>query len=139
MLNKVQLIGYVGKDPELRTCPDGTRTMRFSLATSESYTTKNNERKTDVEWHQVKIFRASDYLKNNISKGKLLYVEGKLKTETFNAKNGEKKSYTCIYALNVKLLNDKSSGNNNEKQPSSFESTLHLSGDTRSRFGDIPF
>lgn len=133
MLNKVQLIGYVGKDPELRTCPDGTGLMRFTLATSESYSTRNNERKTDVEWHNIKIFRASDYLKNAIAKGKLLYIEGKIKTENFVTNKGEKKSLTFIYALNVKILNEKSSEkSNNGNSYTQTSNTLHLSD-------EIPF
>lgn len=133
MLNKVQLIGYVGKDPELRTCPDGTGLMRFTLATSESYSTRNNERKTDVEWHNIKIFRASDYLKTAIAKGKLLYIEGKIKTENFVTSKGEKKSLTFIYALNVKILNEKSSEkSNNGNSYTQTSNTLHLSD-------EIPF
>ena len=132
MLNKVHLIGYVGKDPELRTCPDGTGLMRFSLATSESYSTRNNEKKTDIEWHNIKIFRANDYLKNYISKGKLLYIEGKIKTENYTTNKGEKKSMTFIYALNVKILSEKpASSLNNTKQVQN-SNTLHLSD-------EIPF
>lgn len=132
MLNKVQLIGYVGKDPELRTCPDGTGLMRFSLATSESYSTRNNEKKTDIEWHNIKIFRANDYLKNYISKGKLLYIEGKIKTENYTTNKGEKKSMTFIYALNVKIISEKpASSLNNTKQVQN-SNTLHLSD-------EIPF
>ena len=133
MLNKVQLIGYVGKDPELRTCPDGTGLMRFTLATSESYNTRDNNRKTDVEWHNIKIFRVSDYLKTYIAKGKLLYIEGKIKTENFTTNKGDKKSITCIYALNVKILNENSSEKqNNINNYSKTSNTLHLNN-------EIPF
>lgn len=132
MLNKVHLIGYVGKDPELRTCPDGTGLMRFSLATSESYSTRNNERKTDVEWHNIKIFKVSDYLKNSIAKGKLLYIEGKIKTENFKTNKGESKSITFIYALNVKILNEKSSNTVTNSAPKNITNTLHLND-------EIPF
>lgn len=132
MLNKVHLIGYVGRDPELRTCPDGTGMMRFSLATSESYSTRNNERKTDVEWHNIKIFRVNDYLKNSIAKGKLLYIEGKIKTERFNTNRGESKSITVIYASNVKILNEKSSNTDTYSEPNKITNTLHLND-------EIPF
>ena len=134
MLNKVHLIGYVGKDPELRNCPDGMEIMRFSFATSESYSMRNKEKKTDVEWHNIKIFRVSDYLKSVISKGKLLYIEGKIKTENFTTNKGEKKSITFIYASNVKVLRDKSSENSIDSYNQSNKSThtLHLND-------EIPF
>ena len=133
MLNKVQLIGYVGKNPELRTCPDGTGMMRFSLATSETYNNRNNERRTDVEWHNIKVFKVSDYLKTYVTKGKLLYVEGKIKTDNFTSNKGEKRSVTFIYALNIKILSEKSSAtqNNTNSYPQN-SNTLHLSD-------EIPF
>lgn len=113
MLNKVHLIGYVGKDPEIRMCPDGSVLMKFSLATSENYVTKAKEKKTLTEWHNIKVFNANDFQKNNITKGKLVYVEGKIKTETYTTKTNETKSIVSIYAYNIRILSDKS---NKEQQ-----------------------
>lgn len=120
MLNKVHLIGYVGKDPEVRMCPDGTSLMKFSLATSESFITKTKEKKTVTEWHNIKVFNATDFQKSNITKGKLLYVEGKIKTETYTTKSNETKSIVSIYAYTIRILNDKTQSStqmNNEYIP----------------------
>jgi len=119
MLNKVHLIGYVGKDPEVRMCPDGTALMKFSLATSESFLTKTKEKKTTTEWHNIKVFNANDFQKKNITKGKLVYVEGKIKTETYTTKTNETKSIVSIYAYNIRILSDKS--NNQQQTCASYE------------------
>lgn len=113
MLNKVHLIGYVGKNPEVRMCPDGTALMKFSLSTSDSFVTKTKEKKTLTEWHNIKVFNANDFQKKNITKGKLIYVEGKIRTETYTTKSNETKSFVSIYAYNIKILSDKS---NNQQQ-----------------------
>lgn len=130
MLNKVHLIGHVGKDPEIRMCPDGTSLMKFSLATSENFVTKTKEKKTTTEWHQIKLFNATDFHKKNISKGKLIYVEGKIKTETYTTKNNETKSMVSIYAYNIRILNDKSQ---------SSAPNLCAYEEKESRFREIPF
>ena len=130
MLNKVHLIGYVGKDPEVRMCPDGTALMKFSLATSESFVTKTNEKKTITEWHNIKVFNATDFQKNNIIKGKLLYVEGKIKTETYTTKSNETKSIVSIYAYNIRILNEKSQ---------SSTPNLYSNENKEQHYGDIPF
>lgn len=113
MLNKVQLIGYVGKDPEIRKCQDGSDLMTFSVATTESYKDKSGEYKIVTDWHNIKLFRVSDYLKNNICKGRLVYIEGKIKTETFTSKMNEKRSITNIHALDIKLLGATTSAHTN--------------------------
>ena len=130
MLNKVHLIGYVGKDPELRMCPDGTALMKFSLATSESFVTKTKEKKTITEWHNIKVFNATDFQKSNITKGKLLYVEGKIKTETYTTKSNETKSMVSIYAYNIRILNEKSQ---------SSTPNLYSNENREQHYGDIPF
>ena len=125
MLNKVHLIGYVGKDPEVRMCPDGSTLLKFSVATSDNFVTKNKEKKVITEWHQIKLFNTNEFLRKGISKGKLVYVEGKLKTESYTTNNNENRKVVTVYAYNVRILSEKSQINE-DKQPSS--PNIHLNG-----------
>lgn len=104
MLNKVQLIGRVGKDPEVRKCQNGSDLMTFSLATSEAFKDKNGEYKDVTEWHNIKLFKATSYHINNIAKGRLLYVEGKIQSETYQNKQGQTNTAYNILAYTVKIL-----------------------------------
>lgn len=111
MLNKVHLIGDVVKDPDIRMCSDGSALMKFSIQTTDNFTTKANEKKALTETHQIKMFNANDFLRKNISKGKMVYVEGKIKTDTYTTGNNEIRSAVTINAYTIKVLGDKTKGN----------------------------
>mgnify|MGYP001131661121 CR=1 FL=1 len=90
-LNKVILVGNVGRDPEVRPLPDGSEVASFSLATSESWKDKNtNERIEKTEWHKIVIF--NEYLvnlvKNNVKKSMKLYIEGQIQTKKWTDSGG---------------------------------------------------
>jgi single-strand DNA-binding protein len=84
-VNKVILIGNLGKDPEVRALENGAKLARFSIATSESYTDKNtNEKKEITEWHNIVVWRGlADVAENYLKKGMKVYVEGKLRTRSW--------------------------------------------------------
>lgn len=109
MLNKVQLIGRVGKDPELKYMQNGDAVCNFSIATTESWKDKNSgEKRETTEWHRIQIFRklgeiAGQYLK----KGSLVYIEGKIKTREYTDKEGVKRYVTEITADEMKMLGKK--------------------------------
>jgi single-strand DNA-binding protein len=89
MLNKVILIGTLGKDPEIRSTGSGKKVANLSLATSESYKDKNGERVETTEWHDIAFWGASaDVIEKYLKKGSKLYVEGKIKTEKYE-KDGQ--------------------------------------------------
>jgi single-strand DNA-binding protein len=105
MLNKVTLIGHLGKDPELRNISSGATVTRFSLATSERYKDKDGNIQTQTEWHNIVLWRdqaemAAKYLK----KGMLVYVEGKITSRSWDDKDGNKRYITEIVANSFKLL-----------------------------------
>lgn len=88
-LNKVHLIGRLGRDPEVRYMPNGDAVCNFSLATDESWKDKNGQRQTKTEWHAVTLYRrlaeiAGQYLK----KGSQVYLEGKIQSRKYTDKNG---------------------------------------------------
>ena len=104
-VNKVILVGNVGKDPEIRHLDSNVSVANFPLATSESYTNKAGEKVTTTEWHNIVCWRSSaTYAENYIRKGSQLYVEGKIKTRTYDAPDGSKRYVTEIYTDSMQLL-----------------------------------
>ncbi|MDR1333463.1 MAG: single-stranded DNA-binding protein [Holosporales bacterium] len=98
-LNKVTLIGNLGKDPDIRFMPDGTRVASFSLATSEIWRDKTTgERKDKTEWHRVTIFndRLAEIIEKYVRKGTKLYIEGQLQTRKWTDQAGIEKYITEI-------------------------------------------
>lgn len=99
-VNKVILIGNVGKEPEIKVFDSGSKVCNFSLATSETYTTRNGEKATNTEWHNIKCMmpKLVDIIEKYVTKGMQLYVEGKIVTETWN--EGENKKYKTVIVIN---------------------------------------
>jgi single-strand DNA-binding protein len=98
-LNKVILIGRVGKDPEIRFFQDGTKVANFSVATSESWKDKTTgERKEKTEWHRINIINENlaSIVEQYVKKGNLLYIEGQLQTRKWNDQNGQERYSTEI-------------------------------------------
>ena len=110
-VNKVILIGNLGKDPEVRTLDSGVKVANFSLATTESYKNRNGERVENTEWHNIVLWRglaevADTYLK----KGNQVYIEGKIRTRSWDDKDGNKRYTTEILADNMTMLGSRQNG-----------------------------
>ena len=106
-LNKVQLIGHLGQDPDLRYLPtSGQPVASFSIATDEAFTGNDGTRQERVEWHQVVVFgKAAESCKEYLKKGRQVYVEGRLRTREFEAKNnGGKRQRTEVIAQRIQFL-----------------------------------
>jgi single-strand DNA-binding protein len=111
-LNKVQLIGNLGGDPDFQILEGNIPVAKFSLATSEIYKDKYGVNQTITDWHSIVCWRGlADLAKNYLSKGSLVYVEGKLKTRSFDDNDGSKKYVTEIIAEQLILLDKKTNGN----------------------------
>jgi single-strand DNA-binding protein len=109
MINKVILLGNVGKDPDVRHLDNNATVARFSLATSESYKNKNGEKVTNTEWHNIVAWRNhAEFAGKYIKKGTLLYVEGKIRTRSWDDKDGNKRYTTEIEVENFQLLSRRS-------------------------------
>ena len=105
MLNKVQLIGRLGKDPEVKYTPDGTMITKFNIATDESWKDRNGERVQKTEWHRIVVWgKLAEICSKYLVKGKLVFVDGKLQTQTWDDKDGNKRSMTQIVAREMKML-----------------------------------
>lgn len=105
-VNKVILIGNLGKDPEIRVLENGTKMARFSVATSERYTDKTTgERKTITDWHDIVLWRGlADVAEKFLKKGRKVYIEGRLKTRSWQDESGVTKYITEVVGDNLTML-----------------------------------
>jgi len=127
MINKVILVGNVGQDPDVRYLDDSTPVCTLRLATSESYRNKNGERVSTTEWHNVVLWRGlAEIAKQYVRKGSQLYVEGKLRTRSWEDKDKVKRYTTEIVADVMQFLG--------RKQDGSEDSSPHSSSDTGAGF-----
>jgi single-strand DNA-binding protein len=148
-VNKVILIGNLGKDPETRYMPNGDAVTNITLATTETWKDKNGEKQEKTEWHRVTFYRklaeiAGEYLK----KGRPVYVEGRLETRKWTDKSGAERYTTEIIANDMKMLGSKpgsASFDSGEREESSYAPSSSAKVPARTNTGfddmddDIPF
>ena len=104
-VNKVILVGNLGKDPEVRSLESGTKVASFSLATSESYKNKDGQKVDQTEWHNVVMWRGlAEVAEKYLKKGSQIYLEGKIRTRTWDDKEGNKRYTTEIIADTFTML-----------------------------------
>lgn len=110
--NKVQLIGNVGNNPEIRTLESGKKVASFSLATNDHYRNSNGDKIQDTQWHNLVAWgKTAEIIENHVGKGKEIAVEGKLSSRSYEDKDGMKRYITEITVSEILLLGSKSSGN----------------------------
>ncbi len=113
-INKVILVGHLGKDPEVRHLDGGVTVASFPLATSETYN-KDGRKIEQTEWHNIVMWRGlAEVASKYLQKGKLVYIEGKLRTRSFEDKEGHKKYTTEVVAENFTMLGRKSDFDNGQ-------------------------
>ena len=124
-VNKVIVIGNLGANPEVRALPSGQNVANFSLATTERFTDRNGAKQERTDWHRIVAFgRLADTCERFLSKGRQVYVEGRLTTRQYEAKDGSGKRYrTEIVARQLRLLGNRTNGDSPKAEAS----------------GDIPF
>ena len=125
-VNRVILLGNLGKDPEIRSTPDGREIANFSLATTESWKDKSTgERKDKTEWHQIVVFNQGlvGIVKNYVKKGAKLYIEGQLQTRKWTDKSGIDKYITEIVLQNYNSTLQIVGSNKTEEKPKEEEKT----------------
>ncbi|MEZ5002113.1 MAG: single-stranded DNA-binding protein [Chitinophagales bacterium] len=129
-VNKVILIGHLGKDPEVRHLDGNNVVANFPIATSESYTTKEGNRVEQTEWHNIVLWRKlAEIAEKYIKKGSLVYIEGRLRTRSWDDKDGNKKYITEIVGTSMQMLDKKDgSGSSSDAQ--------HYSGHSSSSSND---
>jgi single-strand DNA-binding protein len=123
-VNRVILIGNLGKDPEVRSLEGGVKVANFSLATTETYKGKNGEKVDQTEWHNIVLWRGlAEVAETYLKKGNTIFIEGKIRTRDWTDKDGNKRYTTEIVADNMVMLGgrrDQQSGgeyNNGPQKP----------------------
>jgi single-strand DNA-binding protein len=137
MVNKAILIGRLGKDPEVRYTPDGTMVTNFNLATDEQWKDKNGEKVQKTEWHRIVTFgKLAEICGNYLVKGKLIFIEGRIQTRSWEDKDGVKRFTTEIIANNMQMLDSKGQ---NKADESSSDSISSNSASSSTPMDDVPF
>lgn len=135
MLNKVQLIGRLGGDPEVRYTKSGSAFCNFSIATSKKYKGPNGEPKEETEWHRIITWeRLAEVCGEYLHKGSLVFIEGEIKSETYADKEGVNRTAFKIKAYTMLMLDSKKERDNAEKN----KKTDIFCGSGNNE-GDIPF
>ena len=142
-VNKVILIGNLGRDPELRYTQSGQAVVNFTLATNKNYTKKSGEREERTEWHRIIAWaRTAELCAEYLAKGRTVYVEGRLQTREWEDKEGQKRRTTEIVAQTVQFLGGRGGsggGGGGGGQPPSGGQTAAGSSAPPPPDDDIPF
>ena len=110
-INKVILVGRLGQDPEIKYTAGGQALARFSLATDESFKDRNGEQQRRTEWHNIVAWRRlAEICGEYLTKGKLVYIEGRLRTRKWEDREGNKRSTTEIEAREMQMLSPRGEG-----------------------------
>jgi len=118
-VNKVILVGNLGKDPEVKHLDNGVAVANFSLATTENYKNKEGEKVSQTEWHNIVLWRGlAEVAEKYLKKGSSVYIEGKIKTRKWEDKDGNTRYNTEILADNMTMLGGKKDSQENPINPS---------------------
>jgi single-strand DNA-binding protein len=140
-VNKVILVGNVGRDPEIRHLDKGVAVARFSMATTENYTSKTGEKVSNTEWHNVVAWRGlAELAEKYIKKGSQLYIEGRLRTTSYE-KEGVKHYTTDVNADTIQLLGKREGQAEISGQPLAVDqaATVNEPDFSRPEEDDLPF
>ncbi len=136
-VNKAILVGNLGRDPELRHTPNGQAVVNFTLATSESWTDKSGERQERTEWHRIVVWgKTAEMCNQYLSKGRTVYIEGRIQTREWEDKDGNKRYTTEINASTVNFIGPRTGGGG--QGGGGYDSGSDGSGAPRSGDSDSP-
>lgn len=140
-VNKVILIGNVGKDPETRHLEGGNTVSKFSLATSEVYKNKEGEKITNTEWHNIVLWKGlAEIAEKYVKKGSQLYIEGRIRTRSYTDQDNNTKYITEIIGDSMQMLGKKSEGGSQDvpvSQSSASSETSRPTGNPPDTMGDL--
>jgi len=137
MVNKVILIGRLGADPEVRYTQEGAMVTNFRLATDEQWRDKSGEKVQRTEWHRIVTFgKLAEICGNYLSKGRLVYIEGRIQTRSWDDRDGNKRYTTEIVAQNMQMLERKEQGSDQVREPDNSASSYEGSSTPED---DVPF
>jgi single-strand DNA-binding protein len=141
-VNKVILLGNLGKDPEVRSLEGGAKVAKFPLATTESYKDKSGNKIEQTEWHNIVMWRGlAEVAEKYLRKGSQVYVEGRIRSRSWDDKEGNKRYITEIIADNMSMVGGKRDDSSGSNQPASHSQEIvtgsaDISSDSSD---DLPF
>ena len=142
-VNKVILVGNLGSDPEVRSIPSGAAVCEFRLATNETWMGKDGQKQDRTEWHRVVVWgKRAETCGKYLSKGRQVYLEGRIRTRSWEDKEGNKRYTTEIVANDVQFLGGGGGGRSDDGPPPSGDSDFGFNGGGGGSAGpddDIPF
>jgi single-strand DNA-binding protein len=142
-VNRVILVGNVGKEPETRYLDSGVALCKFPLATNEKYKNRSGENVKNTEWHNVILWRKlAEIAEKYVKKGDLLYLEGKIRTRSYDDKEGNKKYITEVIVDNMQMLGKKQTGEGTESESYQEEmekSSPQFDQEANNETDDLPF
>ena len=135
-VNKVILLGHLGKDPEVKKLDSGKSVANFSLATSEVYKNKEGEKVTNTEWHNIVLWSPlAEIAESYLKKGSQLYLEGKISNRSYEDKDGVKKYISEVVGRDITLLGKPTSEGSNENSNNEGATNSSVSDEV----DDLPF
>lgn len=136
-INKVILVGRLGVDPEMKNIPSGQTVTKLNIATSESWINKEGNKQEQTEWHRIVVWgKLAKTCAQHLSKGRQVYVEGRLQTRSWETEKGEKRFSTEVVAIQVVFLGSATASNRDDsKKPSDYQPEENF--DTQEE--DLPF
>lgn len=138
-INKVILIGNLGRDPEVMTFDNGVKKASFSLATTESYKNKEGSRVEQTEWHNIVLWRGlAEVAEKFLQKGSQIYLEGRIRTRSYE-QDGVKKYVTEIFGDNMTMLGRREGGEGGEYQKSAPQAETAHEPEADTQDDDLPF
>ena len=136
VMNKIIVIGHLGRDPEMRYLPSGGGVTSFSVASSRRYTTSAGEQREETEWFNCSAFgRLADTCNQYLTKGKQVYVEGRLSSRTYQTQSGETRHSNDINVNEIQFLGQRGDSNGQGPAPEPTEQFQ----DTGADLDDLPF
>ncbi len=136
-INKVILVGNLGKDPEVRTLENGAKVANFTLATSETYKNKDGQKVTQTEWHNIVLWRGlAEVAEKYLRKGNQVYIEGKIRLRSWDDKDGVKRYTTEILGDNMTMLGSRRDFDESDASPAGDTAPDTDAGDEKD---DLPF
>jgi single-strand DNA-binding protein len=141
-VNKVILIGNLGADPEIRNLENGVKVATINLATSEFFKDRNGERQTHTEWHRIVLWRGlAEVVENYLKKGSQVYIEGRLRSRSYEDQDGKTRYVTEIEARELTMLGRKENDGNEQSSSSANVSKKDSAKDQTEdiKNDDLPF
>ncbi len=138
-VNKVILIGNLGKDPDLRYTPGGKAVASFSLATSERWTNQEGQKQENTTWHNIVAWgKQAEVMKEYLAKGRQVYIEGRISNRSYDDKEGNKKYISEVVVQNFTFLDSRDSGSKASPSPAPEEAAAHQTAPPDAE-DDLPF